>query len=183
MVNSFSKYYCMTGWRIGWHDPADQVLDPAVERLQQNLSISVRDAEPGCGRGRRFRPARSDLEVIKGVYAGPIGRCCSQRLIRDAALVRLSPDRSGPSTPMWTWARRKPTTRSRVRAARHAGRDRSSAATILGVDWSTATRGHGHRCASPSTGSTCRIRSPSAPIRPSSEPGCSRSSRSAPCSG
>ena len=40
IINSFSKYFCMTGWRIGW-----MVLPPsmlrAVERLQQNLAISV----------------------------------------------------------------------------------------------------------------------------------------------
>jgi aspartate/methionine/tyrosine aminotransferase len=40
VINSFSKYFCMTGWRIGW-----LVLPPslvrAVERLQQNLAISV----------------------------------------------------------------------------------------------------------------------------------------------
>ena len=40
IVNSFSKYFCMTGWRIGW-----MVVPPplvrAVERLQQNLAISV----------------------------------------------------------------------------------------------------------------------------------------------
>jgi aspartate/methionine/tyrosine aminotransferase len=40
VVNSFSKYFCMTGWRIGW-----MVVPPAlvrtVERLQQNLAISV----------------------------------------------------------------------------------------------------------------------------------------------
>jgi len=40
IVNSFSKYFCMTGWRVGW-----MVVPPslvrAVERLQQNLAISV----------------------------------------------------------------------------------------------------------------------------------------------
>jgi aspartate/methionine/tyrosine aminotransferase len=40
VINSFSKYFCMTGWRIGW-----MVVPPhlvrAVERLQQNLAISV----------------------------------------------------------------------------------------------------------------------------------------------
>jgi aspartate/methionine/tyrosine aminotransferase len=40
IVNSFSKYFCMTGWRIGW-----MVVPPSlirtVERLQQNLAISV----------------------------------------------------------------------------------------------------------------------------------------------
>ncbi len=37
-INSFSKYFCMTGWRLGW-----MVLPPAlvapVERLAQNLYI------------------------------------------------------------------------------------------------------------------------------------------------
>jgi len=40
IINSFSKYFCMTGWRIGW-----MVVPPplvrAIERLQQNLAISV----------------------------------------------------------------------------------------------------------------------------------------------
>ncbi len=40
IVNSFSKFFCMTGWRVGW-----MVVPPslvrAVERLQQNLAISV----------------------------------------------------------------------------------------------------------------------------------------------
>jgi aspartate/methionine/tyrosine aminotransferase len=39
-VNSFSKYYCMTGWRIGW-----LVVPPGfsrvIERLQQSLAISA----------------------------------------------------------------------------------------------------------------------------------------------
>lgn len=40
VVNSFSKYFCMTGWRIGWLVVPDNLIRP-VERLQQNLSISV----------------------------------------------------------------------------------------------------------------------------------------------
>jgi aspartate/methionine/tyrosine aminotransferase len=40
IVNSFSKYFCMTGWRIGWM-VVPQPLVRAVERLQQNLAISV----------------------------------------------------------------------------------------------------------------------------------------------
>jgi aspartate/methionine/tyrosine aminotransferase len=39
IINSFSKYYCMTGWRIGWMVvPTDLVR--VVERLAQNLFIS-----------------------------------------------------------------------------------------------------------------------------------------------
>ena len=40
VVNSFSKYFCMTGWRIGWMVVPPSLLR-AVERLQQNLAISV----------------------------------------------------------------------------------------------------------------------------------------------
>lgn len=40
VINSFSKYYCMTGWRIGWMVvPADLLWRTQV--LQQNLFISA----------------------------------------------------------------------------------------------------------------------------------------------
>jgi aspartate/methionine/tyrosine aminotransferase len=39
IVNSFSKYFCMTGWRIGWLVLPDRLIRP-VERLAQNLFIS-----------------------------------------------------------------------------------------------------------------------------------------------
>ena len=38
VVNSFSKYWSMTGWRVGWVVVPDSVVD-TVERLQQNLYI------------------------------------------------------------------------------------------------------------------------------------------------
>lgn len=40
VINSFSKYFCMTGWRVGWMVVPPSMLR-AVERLQQNLAISV----------------------------------------------------------------------------------------------------------------------------------------------
>ena len=39
-INSFSKYYCMTGWRIGWMVLPEKLVRP-VERLQQSLYISA----------------------------------------------------------------------------------------------------------------------------------------------
>jgi len=39
VVNSFSKYYSMTGWRIGWMVLPDDLLRP-VECLAQNFFIS-----------------------------------------------------------------------------------------------------------------------------------------------
>jgi aspartate/methionine/tyrosine aminotransferase len=40
VINSFSKYFCMTGWRVGWMVVPEQLVRP-IERLQQNLLISV----------------------------------------------------------------------------------------------------------------------------------------------
>jgi aspartate/methionine/tyrosine aminotransferase len=40
VVNSFSKYFSMTGWRIGWLVLPDDLVRP-VERLAQNLFISA----------------------------------------------------------------------------------------------------------------------------------------------
>lgn len=40
VINSFSKYYCMTGWRIGWMVMPEHLMRRA-EILQQNLFISA----------------------------------------------------------------------------------------------------------------------------------------------
>src|ERR1700740_106821 len=40
VIHSFSKYFCMTGWRVGWMVVPEPLVRP-IERLQQNLSISV----------------------------------------------------------------------------------------------------------------------------------------------
>jgi aspartate/methionine/tyrosine aminotransferase len=37
-INSFSKYFNMTGWRLGWM-VVPETLVPVVERLAQNLFI------------------------------------------------------------------------------------------------------------------------------------------------
>ncbi len=40
VINSFSKYFCMTGWRIGWIVAPEPLVRP-IERLHGNLAISV----------------------------------------------------------------------------------------------------------------------------------------------
>ena len=40
VINSFSKYYSMTGWRLGWMIVPEALIRP-VERLAQNLFISA----------------------------------------------------------------------------------------------------------------------------------------------
>lgn len=65
IINSFSKYYCMTGWRIGWMVlPESQVR--AFERIAQSLYISPPElsqiaAEAALG-------AEAELDVYKASY-------------------------------------------------------------------------------------------------------------------
>jgi aspartate/methionine/tyrosine aminotransferase len=40
VINSFSKYFCMTGWRVGWM-VVPEILVRSIECLQGNLAISV----------------------------------------------------------------------------------------------------------------------------------------------
>jgi aspartate/methionine/tyrosine aminotransferase len=40
VINSFSKYFCMTGWRIGWMVVPENLVR-TIDRLQGNLAISV----------------------------------------------------------------------------------------------------------------------------------------------
>ncbi len=40
VVNSFSKYFCMTGWRIGWLVLPEALLEPA-DRLAQNMYLAA----------------------------------------------------------------------------------------------------------------------------------------------
>ncbi len=40
VINSFSKYFAMTGWRIGWLVVPEMFIEP-VERLAQNIFIST----------------------------------------------------------------------------------------------------------------------------------------------
>jgi aspartate/methionine/tyrosine aminotransferase len=40
VINSFSKYFCMTGWRVGWMLVPDALVRP-IDRLHGNLAISV----------------------------------------------------------------------------------------------------------------------------------------------
>jgi len=40
IINSFSKYFCMAGWRIGWMVAPEPLVRP-LDRLQGNLAVSV----------------------------------------------------------------------------------------------------------------------------------------------
>jgi aspartate/methionine/tyrosine aminotransferase len=66
VINSFSKYYCMTGWRIGW-----MVLPEAFNRrtniLQQNLFIAAPTLSQVAGRVALGE--RAYAEAQKAQYA------------------------------------------------------------------------------------------------------------------
>lgn len=66
IINSFSKYYCMTGWRIGWI-VVPQRLVRAVETLAQNLYISAPYLSQVAAMAA-FN-ATSDLDKVKLGYA------------------------------------------------------------------------------------------------------------------
>jgi aspartate/methionine/tyrosine aminotransferase len=65
IINSFSKYFCMTGWRIGWM-VAPPSLVRAVERLQQNLAISVPTLSQIAAEAAF--DGRAELEKVKAGY-------------------------------------------------------------------------------------------------------------------
>src|SRR6202049_4875262 len=65
IINSFSKYFCMTGWRIGWMVVAPQ-FGRAIERLQQNLAISVPTISQIAAEAAF--DGRAELEKIKQGY-------------------------------------------------------------------------------------------------------------------
>jgi aspartate/methionine/tyrosine aminotransferase len=66
VVNSFSKYYCMTGWRVGWLVLPDHLVR-TVERLQQSLAISVPFLSQVAAEAAF--DSHDELEAVKAGYA------------------------------------------------------------------------------------------------------------------
>ncbi|RAS15389.1 pyridoxal phosphate-dependent aminotransferase [Ensifer adhaerens] len=66
VINSFSKYYCMTGWRIGWMVlPADKVR--GFERIAQSLYISPPELSQIAAEAALN--AHEELDRYKAAYA------------------------------------------------------------------------------------------------------------------
>src|SRR6266571_4201605 len=65
VINSFSKYFCMTGWRVGWMVVPEPLVRP-VERLQQNLAISVPTLSQVAAEAA-FE-GRAEMEAVKHGY-------------------------------------------------------------------------------------------------------------------
>lgn len=66
VVNSFSKYWCMTGWRIGWLVVPEELERP-IERLAQNLFISAPKLSQIAATAAL--DAKDELEAVRDIYA------------------------------------------------------------------------------------------------------------------
>jgi aspartate/methionine/tyrosine aminotransferase len=65
IINSFSKYFCMTGWRIGWMVVPEPLVRP-LDRLQGNLAVSVPTLSQ-IGAEAAFE-GRAAMETVKHGY-------------------------------------------------------------------------------------------------------------------
>ena len=65
VVNSFSKYYCMTGWRVGWLVLPEDLVRP-FERLSQSLYISAPELSQRAAIAAF--DGRDELEAVKSGY-------------------------------------------------------------------------------------------------------------------
>ena len=68
VLNSFSKYFSMTGWRLGWMVvPPDHVR--LIERLAQNMFICPPHAAQVAALGALSPEGRAELDGHRAVYA------------------------------------------------------------------------------------------------------------------
>ncbi len=86
VVNSFSKYFSMTGWRIGWLVVPERLVRP-IERLAQNLYISPPTVAQVAAIGAF--DGIDELEANKRVYAE--NRALLLEKLPKAGLARILP--------------------------------------------------------------------------------------------
>ena len=65
IINSFSKYYCMTGWRIGWMVLPEALVRP-VERIAQSLYISAPELSQIAAEAALA--AEAELNIYRDAY-------------------------------------------------------------------------------------------------------------------
>ncbi len=68
VINSLSKYYCMTGWRVGWLVLPEDLMRP-FERLSQSLYISVHELSQRAAVAAFDPESIAELEAVKAGYA------------------------------------------------------------------------------------------------------------------
>jgi aspartate/methionine/tyrosine aminotransferase len=65
IINSFSKYFCMTGWRVGWMVVPEPLVRP-LDRLQGNLAVSVPTLSQIAAEAAF--DGRAEMEAVKHGY-------------------------------------------------------------------------------------------------------------------
>lgn len=88
VINGFSKFYCMTGWRLGWMVVPEQLMR-TVERLAQNLMVAP-PAPSQYGALAAFEP---DSRAVLADRVAAYGRNRARMLdtLRAAGFGALSP--------------------------------------------------------------------------------------------
>ncbi|WP_454849290.1 pyridoxal phosphate-dependent aminotransferase [Rhizobium binxianense] len=86
VINSFSKYYCMTGWRIGWMVLPERLVRP-VERIAQSLYISPPELSQVAAAAALG--ASVELDGVKASYAA--NRALLMRRLPEIGLATASP--------------------------------------------------------------------------------------------
>ncbi len=86
VINSFSKYFSMTGWRVGWMVLPPDLLRP-VECLAQNLAISA----PHVSQVAAEAAMDCHVELEANVAAYRRNRAVLLRALPDAGFPTLSP--------------------------------------------------------------------------------------------
>ncbi|MEM9319618.1 MAG: aminotransferase class I/II-fold pyridoxal phosphate-dependent enzyme, partial [Pseudomonadota bacterium] len=89
VINSFSKYFSMTGWRLGWMVvPPDHLR--RVERLAQNMFICAPHAAQVAALGALTANGRAELDAHRDTYA-------QNRRVLMAGLAAAGLDRIAPA--------------------------------------------------------------------------------------
>jgi aspartate/methionine/tyrosine aminotransferase len=69
VINSFSKYYGMTGWRLGWVVAPDAYVS-ALDKLAQNIFLAASTPAQHAALAAFTAPVREELEKRREVFRG-----------------------------------------------------------------------------------------------------------------
>jgi aspartate/methionine/tyrosine aminotransferase len=86
VINSFSKYWSMTGWRVGWMVLPEDLTRP-VERLAQNLFISA----PGVSQVAALAAFEADGELRGHLARYAANRALLLEALPKAGIANLAP--------------------------------------------------------------------------------------------
>ncbi len=98
VINSFSKYYGMTGWRLGWLVAPESHLG-AIERLAQNIFLSAPTPAQYAALSAFGRDTQEIVEQRKTAFQARRIICCRPCVILDSKSLSLP---AAPSISMPT---------------------------------------------------------------------------------